>query len=413
MARPEPAEAVRAEIDRLAPVDLAIGLLTYNHAETVGTVLDAVGAGLARYFPAARSVVIAADAGSSDATLERVAGAALPTIVTKHEAPAGERVAVPFHGVPGRGAALRTTFDVAQRLGARALVVLEADVVSIIPEWLERLAGPVLDGKADFVAPAYARHRWEGTISRLLLSPLVRALYGRRLQQPFGGQQALSARLVEHLLIHPKWSWQGTDVSDLWITGTAIADGFAVWEAWLGRHLVRSRTRTSDLPAMIAQTLGATFTVMERHGDLWLEVLGSEPLPMMGEPAPLDSESMTVDVAGMLEAFRLGVRDLTSIWELILAPETLADVLTLDDGDRMRFPDDLWARVVYDFALGHHYSVVHRDHLLRSLTPLYLGRTAAFVLATREVDAAASEGRLDMVGAAFERQKPYLVEHWR
>ncbi|TMQ20841.1 MAG: glycosyltransferase [Candidatus Rokuibacteriota bacterium] len=413
MARPEPAEAVRAEIDRLAPVDLAIGLLTYNHAETVGTVLDAVSAGLAQYFPAARSVVIAADAGSSDATLERVAGAALPTIVTKHEAPAGERVAVPFHGVPGRGAALRTTFDVAQRLGARALVVLEADVVSIIPEWLERLAGPVLDGKADFVAPAYARHRWEGTISRLLLSPLVRALYGRRLQQPFGGQQALSARLVEHLLIHPKWSWQGTDVSDLWITGTAIADGFAVWEAWLGRHLVRSRTRTSDLPAMIAQTLGATFTVMERHGDLWLEVLGSEPLPMMGEPAPLDSESMTVDVAGMLEAFRLGVRDLTSIWELILAPETLADVLTLGDGDRIRFPDDLWARVVYDFALGHHYSVVHRDHLLRSLTPLYLGRTAAFVLATRGVDAAVSEGRLDMVGAAFERQKPYLVEHWR
>jgi len=413
MARPEPAEAVRAEIDRLAPVDLAIGLLTYNHAETVGTVLDAVSAGLAQYFPAARSVVIAADAGSSDATLERVAGAALPTIVTKHEAPAGERVAVPFHGVPGRGAALRTTFDVAQRLGARALVVLEADVVSIIPEWLERLAGPVLDGKADFVAPAYARHRWEGTISRLLLSPLVRALYGRRLQQPFGGQQALSARLVEHLLIHPKWSWQGTDVSDLWITGTAIADGFAVWEAWLGRHLVRSRTRTSDLPAMIAQTLGATFTVMERHGDLWLEVLGSEPLPMMGEPAPLDTESMTVDVAGMLEAFRLGVRDLTSIWELILAPETLADVLTLGDGDRIRFPDDLWARVVYDFALGHHYSVVHRDHLLRSLTPLYLGRTAAFVLATRGVDAAVSEGRLDMVGAAFERQKPYLVEHWR
>src|SRR5438874_6711698 len=306
MARPEPAEAGRAEIDRLAPVDLAIGLLTYDHAETVGTVLDAVGAGLARYFPAARSIVIAADAGSSDATLERVAGTALPTIVTGHEAPAGERVAVPFHGVPGRGAALRTTFDVAQRLGARALVVLEADVVSIIPEWLERLAGPVLDGKADFVAPAYARHRWEGTISRLLLSPLVRALYGRRLQQPFGGQQALSARLVEHLLIHPKWSWQRADVSDLWITGTAIADGFSVWEAWLGRHLVRSRTRTTDLPTMLAETVGAVFTLMDRHQDLWLEVRGSEPLPTVGAPrAPL-VEPRALEVDAMLDAFRLG-----------------------------------------------------------------------------------------------------------
>src|SRR5205814_1454909 len=84
-----------------------------------------------------------------------------------------------------------------------------------------------------------------------------RALYGRRLQQPFGGQQALSARLLDHLLVHPKWNWSGRDVSDLWITGAAIADGFAVWEAWLGPHAVRSRTRTGDLPSMLAETLGA------------------------------------------------------------------------------------------------------------------------------------------------------------
>ena len=413
MERPEPSEAVRATVDRLAPVDLAVGLLTYNNAETLGGILDAVATGIARHFSSTRVALVAADAGSSDGTRERVAGTALPALVVQHEAPAGERVAVPFHGVPGRGAALRTTFDIAQRLGAKALVLLEADAVSVTPEWIEHLAAPVLDGKADFVAPAYARHRWEGTITRLLLSPLVRTLYGRRLQQPFGGQQALSARLIEHLLIHPKWSWTGSDVHDLWITGTAIADGFSVWEAWLGRHLVRSRTRTADLPAMLAQTLGAAFTVMERHGDLWLEVRGSEPIPVVGEPAPVGVEPMTVDVDGMQEAFHLGVRDLTSIWELILAPETLADVLTLDSGGSMRFPDDLWARVVYEFALGHHYSVVHRDHLLRSLTPLYLGRTAAFVTATRTLGVAASQTQLDLVGAAFERQKPYLVEHWR
>jgi glucosylglycerate synthase len=413
MARPDPPEAVRAAVERLAPVDVAVGLLTYNHAETLATVLEAVSAGVARHLPGTRVALIAADAGSSDASRERVTSTALPAIVVPHEAPAGERVAVPFHGVPGRGPALRTTFDLAQRLGAKALVLIEADAVSAAPEWMERLAGPVLDGKADFVAPAYARHRWEGTITRLLLSPLVRALYGRRLQQPFGGQQGLSARLIEHLLIHPKWSWSSGDVSDLWITGTAIADGFTVWEAALGRHVVRSRTRAMDLPAMLAQTLGAVFTVMERHGDLWLEVRGSEPIPTIGEPATIGVDPMTVDVDGMLEAFRLGVRDLTSIWELILAPDTLADVLTLETAGRIRFPDDLWARVVYDFALGHHYSVVHRDHLLRSLTPLYLGRTAAFVTATRPLAAAASQAQLDLVGAAFERQKPYLVEHWR
>ena len=90
--------------------------------------------------------------------------------MAEHEVPARERVAVPFHGVPGRGAALRTTFEIAHRLGARALVLLEADMVSATADWIPRLAGPVLDGKADFVAPAYARHRYEGTISRLLLA---------------------------------------------------------------------------------------------------------------------------------------------------------------------------------------------------------------------------------------------------
>jgi hypothetical protein len=413
MASVKLSEAVVASLERVGPVDVAVGLLTFNSAETLDGMLDVVIEGLAQHFPTLKAALVVSDAGSSDATREQAAASALPTIVTEHEAPAGERVKVPFHGVPGRGSGLRTTFEIAHRLGVRALVLLEADMVSATADWIPRLATPVLDGKADFVAPVYARHRYEGTISRLLLSPLLRALYGRRLHQPLGGQQAISARLLEHLLINPKWSWTGGDVSDMWITGTAIADGFAVAEAWLGRHQVRSRTRTSDLPTMLAQTVGAAFTLMQRHEDLWLEVVGSESIPVFGDAVPLGTEPMTVDVEGMREAFALGARDLTGIWELILAPDTLAEVLALDAAVQLTFPDDLWARVVYDFALGHHYSVVHRDHLLRSLTPLYLGRTAAFVLATATASAAASQGQLDAVGAAFERQKSYLVEHWR
>jgi hypothetical protein len=116
----------------------------------------------------------------------------------------------------------------------------------------------------------------------------------------------------------------------------------------------------------------------------------------------------------MLSGFALGLRDLTPVWEHVLAPDTLGDVLSLETADAasFRFPDDLWARVVYDFALGHHYSVIHREHLLRSLVPLYLGRTAAFVVAIRDRSAAASEAAAESVARAFESQKPYLVERW-
>jgi glycosyltransferase involved in cell wall biosynthesis len=396
-------------------VDLAVAVLTYNNADTIKGVVTAVAEGLARHFPEMTAVLVDADAGSSDGTPGLVESAGLRVLHAPYEPPAGERVVVPFHGVPGRGEGLRAAFSAARELRARVLVVVEADVVSITPEWIRELATPIVRDKADFICPAYTRHRWEGTVTRLVLAPLVRALYGRRIHQPFGGQQALSARLIEHLLLHPKWDWTGRDVSDLWITGAAIADGFSVWEAWLGRHVVRSRTRTSDLPAMVSETLGATFTLMDRHQDLWLEVRESEALPAVGEPQPVSAEPMSVDVRALLEGFQLGVRDLGSIWELILAPDTLGEVLVLAGGDpgAFRFPDDLWARVVYDFALGHHYGVVHREHLLRSLVPLYLGRTAAYVAATRRADGEATERALEAVASAFERQKPYLVEHWR
>jgi hypothetical protein len=204
-------------------------------------------------------------------------------------------------------------------------------------------------------------------------------------------------------------------VADLWIIGTAIGAGLAVHEARLGRWRVESNTRTTDLPTMVAQTLGAAFAMMEEYEDLWLATESGPPLPVDGSPVLPSDETVQIDVERMVAAFGRGLRDLGTIWEQVLAPETYGDVLSLDIEDltRFRFPDDLWARVVYDFALGYHWSVVYRDHLLRSLVPLYLGRTAAFVLATRQRDAAAVESGLDAVAAAFARQKPYLVDRWR
>ena len=412
---PELPPDVDRQLDGLPPVELAVTVLTYNNAATVPAVVDAVRGGLEKHFTGTPAVLINADAGSSDATVERLAESGLPFVRAQHEAPAAQLGAVPFHGVPGRGAALRLAVAVARRLGVRALVVLEADVTSVTAEWVERLVRPVLEHGADLVLPVHARHRYDGTITNLVLAPLVGALFGRRLHQPLSGPRALSARLLERLAAEPRWPESGRSMTDLWIAGTAVAGELSVHEARLGRWRVESSTRTADLPTMVAQTLGAVFAVMESYEDLWLATAAGPPVPAEGSPVLPTDEPVPIDVERMVGAFGRGLRDLGTIWEHVLTPETLGDVLSLeaDDVERFRFPDDLWARVVYDFALGHHWSVVYRDHLLRSLVPLYLGRTAAFVLATRRRDAAASESALAAVADAFERGKPYLVDRWR
>src|SRR5438445_265625 len=121
-----PAEAER-QLEGASPCEIALGVLTYNNATTVPTVVEVVRTGLERHFAGVPAVLINADAGSSDATPDLLAAAGLPLVRARHETPLAQRIAVPFHGVPGRGAALRLTCAVARRLGAGALLPPESD----------------------------------------------------------------------------------------------------------------------------------------------------------------------------------------------------------------------------------------------------------------------------------------------
>ena len=62
-------------------------------------------------------------------------------------------------------------------------------------EWIELLAGPVLKGGYDYVAPLYARYKYDGTITNSIVYPLTRALYGQRIRQPIGGDFGFSGSL--------------------------------------------------------------------------------------------------------------------------------------------------------------------------------------------------------------------------
>jgi hypothetical protein len=405
---------VCGEVDALGPRDLAVAVLTFENAQTVERVVAAARDGVQKHFAGTPALVVNVDAGSSDGTAEHFKDIGLPAVCVRHEAPVGERASVPFHGVPGRNLALRAALAVARRAGVRALLLLEADVVSASDEWVERLARPVLAGQGDLVLAPHARRRYDGTISNLLLAPLTRALVGRRLRQPLLGAGALSARAVERALAMPRWPAPRESI-DLWLVGVAAAEGLAIREVWLGARRIESRARTADLPGMLAQSVGAVFALMEAEPTLWLDAGASEPASA-GEPGPppLDG-GPAVEVSRLLDAFQRGARDLMPIWEAIMAPETLGDVLSIDAGSpgTFRFADDLWARVIYDAALGYHYGVIHREHLLRALVPVYLGRTAAFILSTRARSEADDPALLDAVGAAFEAEKPYLRDRWR
>jgi glucosylglycerate synthase len=73
----------------------------------------------------------------------------------------------------------------------------------------------------------------------------------------------------------------------------------------------------------------------------------------------------------------------------------------------------VWVKTVYDFAIGYKQRTINRDHLLRALTPLYLGWVASFIMQVQEAGPEDVERRLEKLCATYETGKPYLISRWR
>lgn len=422
MASPETSflpQELAQQLAAMGEVDLLVGIPSYNNARTIGHVVQAVEAGLARYFPAERSLVLNSDGGSKDGTPEVVRAASLATenlLLAQTPLYPIHRLTTPYHGIPGKGTALRTVFAAAAITNAKACAAVDADLRSITPEWVELLLAPVLRRGFDFVAPLYFRHKYDGTITNAIVYPLTRALYGRKVRQPIGGDFGFSGRLARHWLAQEVWE---TDVArfgiDIWMTTTAITGGFAVCQSFLGAKIHDPKDPGADLSAMLVQVTGALFELMGLHRASWWGTRGSQPVPTFGLEYTVGLQPVRVNTKRMLGIFRTGVRELAEVWARILHPETWREVASLGSAPehRFRFPAPLWARVLYDFAVAYHRRVVQRNHLLRALTPLYLGRTVSFVLETAHADALQVEAIIEAVCQEFEKAKPYLEERWQ
>jgi glucosylglycerate synthase len=420
MTRPVPLEPrVEERIRELGQVDLVVGIPSFNNAGTVGHVVRAAHAGFAKYFPDRKAVIVNSDGGSKDGTPDVVAAAELASrdaLLVSHRLNPVHKIVTPYHGIPGKGSAFRTIFAVAERLGAKACAVVDSDLRSITPEWIELLLGPVLGHGFDYVSPLYLRHKYDGTITNSIVYPLTRSLYGKEVRQPIGGDFGFSGRLASHYLTKPVWESNVARFGiDIWMTTTAIADGFRVCQAFLGAKLHDAKDPGSDLAGMLVQVVSSVFDLMERNEARWSQVQGAESVPLFGFPHGVGLDPVNVNVERMLGIFRQGARDLREIWERAMAPEThaRAGALAVGAPSPFRFPDALWVRVVHDFAVAYHRRVLPGDQLLRSLVPLYLGRTASFVLQT--ADCGAEEVETIIAGLADEylAQKGYLLERWR
>ena len=394
--------------ENIRKVDMVVCIPSYNEADSISYPTTQADMGLGKYFSDKSSVIINCDNNSPDKTKQAF-------LDTPTDVPKIYLTTAP--GVKGKGNNFKNLFQKVVDLQAKAVVVVDADLESITPEWISHLGEPLFNGFS-YVAPLYVRHKYDGTITNGIAYPMTRALYGRRVRQPIGGDFGFSGKLGAVYLKSNVWDEAVANFGiDIWMTTLAIDQRVQICQSFMGRPKIhRTKDPGAHLGPMFRQVVGTIFSMMTHYDSFWTQVKYSRPTAIYGfglgevEMPP----KVEVNTENLLNKFHDGFREYGDTWKQVLTQDVhkkLLEIMEMKETE-FNFPTDLWARVLFDLALAYRDAPIGRDLMMDSLIPLYFGRTLSFVKRTKRMSIMQAEQAIEEDCMTFEMTKPYLLHLW-
>lgn len=393
---------LKDQLDAITPRDIVIGILSKDVELTIIHVMNVATSGLMEYFPGYRSALVIADGYSTDRTRELAELFELPAQVPK--------LIVEEEGEIGKGSGVKTVFRIAKNLQAQVVVLLDGDLLSVRPEWVEHLGKPPLYGISDLVVPYYIRHKYDGLITNNLAYPLTRALYGSCVRQPIGGEYGLSIELVERLLDHPLFPHHfGIDI---FITTVALAEGLAVQEALLGVKIHESTMKYLDprklLFPMFNEVVGTMFELMIYYEEVWRKRQPLNRNRCLAHYHGVNPPPTLVNVEKVRELFFKVFEEWQPVIKEVLPSDLYGELQgALVDGE-VKMDMDLWSRLVYACAAA--YKRLRAPQVIGALRALWLGRFVTYAKEAEELDVQGTEALLEEQARVFEKNKDYLLK---
>jgi hypothetical protein len=244
---------------------------------------------------------------------------------------------------------------------------------------------------------------------------MIRALYGLRIREPYAHEFGFSGGLASEFLAQNSWDdgAAGSGI-ELRFTLAAVRAKHPMCQSFLGQkdHVEQ---RSSDLVPALRETVGPLFSALEPDFQVWSAVAGSQPLPTIGPDHEVLLDLVRINRKRLREMISTGVAELTTVFQSILSPPTLAELQKVAQSgeDDFRYSAELWVKTVYEFAASYHKSVINRDHIIQALAPLFRGRVLTFLIEHRNGSAEDVENAIENLCLEFERLKPYLLQMWK
>ena len=376
--------------------DIVVGLASYQEADSIAYPTAQASLGLKTYYGDRSSAILNCDNHSPDGTEQAFLG-------TETEVPKIFITTPP--DTPGKGYNFENMFRKIVELDTDILICLDADLLSVTPEWIQHFTEPILQGY-DFVNPIYSRHKYDGTITNNICYPLIYGLFCRNTRQPIGGDFALSARFAKHCLLQP---WHRTTEEygiDIFLTMNSITGGFKTCNTGLGAKV--HKPSAPKLGPMFIQVVSTAFLTVLRNVDQWkdlTEVLEPElfGLQEMAPPQDLDVDRVAIEKQAR-DGFMLHQGEL----ERILSSNLYRDLASMFSGGTIDIAVDQWVTTVYDMILAFR-DAPDRPAVVEAFKFLYFGRTLSFMNKTWGMSSEEAEVEILEQAKQFHARRDDLI----
>lgn len=273
----------------------------------------------------------------------------------------------------GKGLNILQIFEKATQLNAQAVAIVEADVTSLRPGWIESLLNPILEGH-DLATPLYANTTQQALLTNLLVYPMVRCMWGRRIRQPAGGERAFSAHMVKLLLQQEPWPeiilGHGFD---LWSTATAISHNATLCQTFMGSAKVHKLNHPPNFS--FNGTIAVLFKLLAMDTS-WRSTRWSRPTAIYNadkkntakaQDSPVDQKAIAQQIT----------RDLAVAKDFFLHFKETSDLLsnTAPKDDKLLF----WAKLLLSAFNIYYRQPQLLEQLISALYPFFLEHLLFFL----------------------------------
>ena len=234
--------------------EIIVGIPTYNEADNIEALVKTIDAGLRKYFPDKKALIIISDSNSPDGTRRIFLNTRTKTPKKCVESPRG------------KGNALKIIFEYfLSKDSAQVLMLIDGDVTSVTKKWVRNLITPILKG-FDHCLPLYKRNEYDSAVTDHVVYPILRGVLGIDIRQALGADVGLSRKAVDRIY-NRKWPSKASRYGiDIFMTLSSVFGELRIAQADLG---VKEHRLSDEPHAVFYETVTTLFELLEENKHFW------------------------------------------------------------------------------------------------------------------------------------------------